>query len=192
MTANLNDPTSDGTPAITPQPRKRHRVRNVALSVIGGSIALGVIISAAGGSSHATPVQPAAPKVTHSAPAAPASHAAKAPAKPAKTVAPPAPAKPSITVNQQQALDSAQSYLDMGGFSHDGLVKQLKFEKFSEADAVWAADHSGANWDDQAVQSAKSYMDMGGFSKGSLIQQLQFEKFTYAQASHAASAVGLK
>ena len=188
MTANLNDPTSDGTPAITPQPRKRHRVRNVALSVIGGSIALGVIISAAGGSSHATPVQPAAPQVTHSAPAAPASHTPKA----APKVVHHAPAKPAITVNQQQALDSAQSYLDMGGFSHDGLVKQLKFEKFSEADATWAADHSGANWDDQAVQSAKSYMDMGGFSKGSLIQQLQFEKFTYAQASHAASVVGLK
>jgi 3-oxoacyl-ACP reductase-like protein len=167
--------------------------KSVKFTVASLCIAGGIAgCSTAMASGHATPV---APKVTHSAPAAPAtqapaSHKAAAPAT-HKAVAPPTHKAPQITVSEQQALDSAQSYLDMGGFSHDGLVSQLKFEKFSQADAEWAADHSGADWNAQAVDSAKSYMDMGGFSRGSLIDQLQFEKFTYAQASYAASKVGL-
>jgi hypothetical protein len=66
-------------------------------------------------------------------------------------------------VSQLQALESAKSYLGMGGFSEKGLIKQLtsKYgEQFSEADAKWAVAHSGADWNAQAVMSAKSYMDM--------------------------------
>jgi hypothetical protein len=119
-----------------------------------------------------------------------------APAAPA-TSAPAAPAGP--TASQQQALDSAQSYLSDGtGFSRAGLIGQLSSpygEKFSVADATWAVDHSGADWDAQAVLSAKSYMSDGsGFSRAGLIDQLtsQYgEKFTLAQATYAANQVGL-
>jgi hypothetical protein len=122
--------------------------------------------------------------------------AASQPAAPA-TSAPAAPAGP--TVSQQQALDSAQSYLSDGqGFSRAGLIKQLtsKYgEGFSQADATWAVDHSGANWDAQAVISAKSYMSDGqGFSRAGLIDQLTSpygEQFTYPQAVYAAGQVGL-
>jgi hypothetical protein len=94
---------------------------------------------------------PAAPATT--APAAPATTAPAAPATTAPaasaTSAPAAPAGP--TVSQQQALDSAQSYLALGsGFSRQGLIHQLDSPyggKFSVADATWAADHSGADWD---------------------------------------------
>jgi host cell surface-exposed lipoprotein len=95
------------------------------------------------------------------------------------------------TVSQQQALESAQSYLDMGGFSKGSLIEQLEYEEFSSADARWAARHAHANWNEQAVESAKSYLDMGGFSRGSLIEQLEYEKFTLAQATYAANQVGL-
>jgi hypothetical protein len=126
------------------------------------------------------------PSASNPAPAAPATTAPAAPA----TSAPAAPAGP--TVSQQQALDSANSYLSMGsGFSRLGLIGQLEFDKFSPADATYAADHSGGDWNAQAVMSAKGYMQMGGFSRGSLIDQLQFDKYTYAQASYAASQVGL-
>ena len=118
-----------------------------------------------------------------------------APAAPAAT-APAAPAGP--TVSQQQALDSAQSYLAMGsGFSEQGLIKQLSSpygDKFSVADATWAAEHSGADWDAQAVMSAKGYMQMGGFSRASLIDQLTSpygDQYTLAQATYAANQVGL-
>ncbi len=104
----------------------------------------------------------------------------------------PATEAPAGTVSQQQALERAKSYLDMGGFSRLGLIDQLEYEKFSTADATWAVDHSGANWDAQAVEKAKSYMEsVGGFSRGSLIDQLLYDKFTQAQAVYAADQVGL-
>jgi hypothetical protein len=101
-------------------------------------------------------------------------------------------------MSQTEALGSAISYLDDGmGFSRAGLIKQLDSpygEKFSVADATWAVDHSGANWDAQAVESAKSYLASGSFSRDGLIQQLTSsygEGFTYAQATYAAGKVGL-
>lgn len=102
------------------------------------------------------------------------------------------------TVSQQQALGSAQSYLDMGtGFSRAGLIDQLSSkygEKFSVSDATWAVDHCGADWNAQAVMSAKSYMQTSHFSRAGLIDQLTSpygEKFTLAQATYAVNQVGL-
>jgi hypothetical protein len=126
--------------------------------------------------------------------------AAVAPAAPAPATSAPveaptsdAPAAPVGTASQQQALQSAQGYLSDGqGFSRNGLIEQLEYEKFSPADAAWAADHSGANWNDQAVTSAKGYMSDGqGFSRQGLIDQLEYEKFTVAQATYAVNHVGL-
>jgi hypothetical protein len=102
-------------------------------------------------------------------------------------------------VSQQQALDSAQSYLGLdSGFSRQGLIDQLDSPyggKFSVADATWATDHSGADWDAQAVLAAKGYMNLGtGFSRSGLIDQLDSPyggKFTLAQATYAANHVGL-
>jgi hypothetical protein len=136
------------------------------------------------------------PSASSPAPAAPATTAPAAPA----TSAPAAPAAPAgPTVSQQQALDSAQSYLSLNsGFSRQGLIDQLDSPyggKFSVADATYAADHSGADWDAQAVLAAKGYMNLGsGFSRSGLIDQLDSPyggKFTYAQATYAANQVGL-
>ena len=91
---------------------------------------------------HATSTGTVSTRAT-TAPAAPATTAPAAPA----TSAPAAPAGP--TVSQQQALDSAQSYLALGsGFSRQGRIDQLDSPyggKFSVADATWAADHAGAD-----------------------------------------------
>ena len=102
-----------------------------------------------------------------------------------------------MTVAQQQAVESAKSYLTMGGFSRAGLIQQLSSssgEGFAEGVAIFAVDHLQVNWNDQAVTSAKGYMSMGGFSRAGLIQQLSSssgEGFTYAQAVYAANEVGL-
>ena len=141
---------------------------------------------------------PAAP----SAPAAPATHApatdTPATEAPASDPATQAPAADEGTVSQQQALGSAQDYLSMGsGFSKKGLIKQLSSpygEQFSVADATWAANHCGADWDAQAVLSAKSYLQTSHFSRAGLIEQLTSpygEQFTYAQAIYAVNHVGL-
>ena len=100
-------------------------------------------------------------------------------------------AEPTMTVAQENAVQSAQSYIDMGGFSKQGLIGQLEYEKFSQKDATFAANNIDANWNQQAAQSAESYMDMGGFSRQGLIDQLEYEGFTTKQATFGANSVGL-
>jgi hypothetical protein len=108
-----------------------------------------------------------------------------------------APAAPKFTVAQEQAIQSAQSYVDMSGFSRTGLIHQLTSkagEGFKPADAAFAVNHIKVDWNKEAVESAKSYLEMGGFSRASLIRQLSSksgEQFTRAQAKYAANHVGL-
>lgn len=190
---------------------KRANRRRSVLSIIGlvgayfwtFAVVLFIIAGIAGGAQGSPTVAPTVITPSTAAPLAPvtpkAAPATTAPASPAPAPASKAPAAPAISASQQQALDSAKSYLSDGqGFSRDGLIKQLSSaygEKFSTADATWAVDHSGADWKAQAVLSAKSYMADGqGFSRSGLIDQLtsQYgEGFTYAQASYAATTVGL-
>ena len=204
-----------GRPARKSWPQ-RHKVLTVLGSLTALIIVIAGVASASGKAKQAdnasavattTPTRTATPSqaptrhatstgtVSTRATTAPAAPATTAPAAPA-TSAPAAPAGP--TVSQQQALDSAQSYLALGsGFSRQGLIDQLDSPyggKFSVADATWAADHAGADWDAQAVLAAKSYMKLGGFSRASLIDQLDSPyggKFTLAQATYAANQVGL-
>lgn len=96
----------------------------------------------------------------------------------------------SMTVSQKNALKSAESYLNYSSFSYTGLVEQLEFEKYSHEDAVYAADHCGADWNEQAVKKAKSYLDYSSFSKDGLIEQLEYEGFTHEQAVYGVEQNG--
>jgi hypothetical protein len=104
--------------------------------------------------------------------------------------------KPKLSIGQQQALKSAESYLRMGGFSRAGLLKQLTSEygeSFPIEDATYAVDNSGADWNAQAAKSAQSYIDMGGFSRDGLFEQLTSEygeQFTADEANAGLAAVG--
>lgn len=107
-------------------------------------------------------------------------------AKPAE----PDPLLGEITMGQKNALAKADSYLKFMAFSYRGLVNQLEFEGFSHADAVFAADHCGADWNVQAARKAESYLTFMAFSRSGLIEQLEFEGFTHEQAVYGAQAVG--
>lgn len=104
---------------------------------------------------------------------------------------------PDYTVAQENAIEAAQSYLDMSGFSRAGLIGQLTSkagEGYKLADAVFAINHIKVDWNKEAVESAKSYLDMTSFSRSGLIQQLSSKAgdgFTPAQATYAANHVGL-
>lgn len=106
---------------------------------------------------------------------------------------------PAMTASEQQAVDAAQNYLDLGtGFSKEGLLKQLTSSYgngFSEKDAEFAVSYLKPDWNAQAVEAAKNYMNLNtGFSRASLIQQLTSSYgsgFTEAQAEYAADKVGL-
>lgn len=99
----------------------------------------------------------------------------------------------ALNPQQQAVLEKVASYLDMGGFSKEGLSDQLEYEEFSP-DLIGFAFrfigkwYGGVDWNAQAVMKAESYVEMGGFSKPRLIDQLEYEGFTPAQAAHGATA----
>jgi hypothetical protein len=102
-----------------------------------------------------------------------------------------------MTVSEQQAVESAQSYLNLdAGFSRLGLLQQLTSKYgagFSAADAAFAVNYLHPDWNAQAVESAEGYVkNVGGFSRDSLLQQLTSSygaQFTPAQAQYAVSKV---
>ncbi len=98
---------------------------------------------------------------------------------------------PKETAGQENARESAESYLDFSAFSRSGLIKQLKFEGYSEKDATYGVDAQKADWMKQAAASAENYLEMSSFSRAGLIQQLKFEGFTQEQAEFGAKKNGL-
>ncbi len=104
----------------------------------------------------------------------------------------------NASVSQQNALHSAESYLQSSAFSEAGLIEQLSSEAgegFPHEDAVWAVDHlENVNWDAEAAKSAKGYLESSSFSCQGMIEQLSSEageKFTLSQAEYGARQVGL-
>lgn len=94
------------------------------------------------------------------------------------------------TVSQRNAVSKAKSYISYSAFSREGLIAQLEYEKFSHEDAVYGADHCGANWNEQALKKAKSYLGHSAFSYQGLIDQLEYEKFTPEQAKYGVDRCG--
>lgn len=97
----------------------------------------------------------------------------------------------SATANQRRAVDTAKNYLSFTHFSHSGLVNQLKYEGFTDEDAKYGADNSGANWMEQTVKSAESYLDIMSMMRAALIDQLIYEGFTREQTEYGATQNGL-
>lgn len=111
--------------------------------------------------------------------------------EPAEEPEPAEPAEPAMTAGQEQAVASAQSYIDLTPFSKSGLIEQLVFEKYSEVDAQFAVEHIEVDWKEQAALSAENYLEMTAFSRQGLIDQLVFEGFTEEQATHGVDQTGL-
>jgi hypothetical protein len=107
------------------------------------------------------------------------------------------PPAPRMTASQREALESAQSYVDLSGFSKRGLLKQLTSsygEGFGKSDAQYAVDHVKVDWNAEAVEAGQGYLDLGGFSRNGLIKQLTSDygdQFTRAQATRAVESLGL-
>jgi len=173
-------PVSQGTSATPPPKKKRHGCL-IALAAVAALFILLVIIIAASGSGENAKVTPSGGGVPTAEPVQ---------EQPVEEPAVQEPADQGLSTGQQQAVESAQSYVDMGGFSRKALIEQLVFEGFSKAEAEFAVDYIGPDWNAQAAQSAKSYLDMGGFSRKALIEQLIYEGFTQAQAEYGVNAAG--
>lgn len=95
-----------------------------------------------------------------------------------------------VSVSQANAAESAESYLRFSAFSRTGLIDQLEFEGYSNADATYAVDAVNPDWFEQAAKSAQSYLDFSSFSRQGLIDQLEFEGFTTEEAIYGVEAAG--
>lgn len=100
------------------------------------------------------------------------------------------PAEAGPTTGEKNALKAAKNYLNLMPFSYEGLIDQLEYEGYTTAEAAYAADNCGANWNEQALKSAKTYLDLMPFSYSGLIDQLEYEKYTPAQAAYGADNCG--
>lgn len=102
----------------------------------------------------------------------------------------------TLTGPQNNAVRSAEQYLNMAGFSRDGLIQQLSSdagEGFSVSDATAAVDSLSVDWNENAAKSAKEYLSISGFSCKGLIEQLSSsagDKYTKAQATYGAQQAG--
>jgi hypothetical protein len=159
---------------------------------IAAMIAGGVLLVASLGACAETPEESTTEE-------APAEETTEAPAEeptteeaPAEETTEEAPPEPELTAAQENAIESAESYLEFGGFSRQGLIDQLSSEYgegFKKKDAEFAVDYLDVNWKKEAVESAESYLESGSFSLDGLIEQLESEygdQFTHAQAVYGA------
>lgn len=96
----------------------------------------------------------------------------------------------NLSLEEKNALKSAENYLSFMAFSRSGLIKQLEFEGYSREAATTAVDSLVVDWKEQAAKSAENYMSLMSFSRSRLIQQLKFEGFSEEEAEYGATFVG--
>lgn len=179
------------------KPKKSHAVRNIFIALAGTFVLMGgctAIVASSGTDVAKEAAKPSVVKTTTAPkPAAPSTTEPVAPAttEPEVTEDP----KPSMTKSQEQAIGSAESYLELTAFSRKGLIRQLSSDAvgFSKADATFAVNHIKVDWNEQAAKAAKSYLDLTHFSRAGLIQQLTSSAvgFTHAQAVYGVNKAGL-
>lgn len=102
----------------------------------------------------------------------------------------------NLTGPQKNARRSAETYLEMKGFSKKGLIQQLSSDAgdgYEKADATAAVESLTVDWNEQAARSAKDYLEMQGFSCSGLVEQLSSsagDGFTREEASYGAKQAG--
>lgn len=96
----------------------------------------------------------------------------------------------NATLGERNAAAKALDYLAYSPFSYSGLVEQLKYEGYSNDEAVYGANKSGANWKEQAALKALDYLAYSPFSYSGLVEQLMFEGFTNEEAVYGVDKCG--
>lgn len=170
-----------------------HQYKKVAWLVTGALFLLGILLGiltprpdlSALNDRPAALTSPAAPES-----AAPVEAVIETPPVEASTAADAAAAATDLTLSQQNAVRSAENYLTVTHFSRTGLITQLQFEGYEQADAEFAVDHIAVDWNAEAAKSAQAYLDLTSFSRQGLVDQLLFEGFTAEQAEYGVTAVG--
>lgn len=182
------------TPPPAPAPKKANRL--VIGLVAGAAVLLGGIAIASAAASPDTETsagvdRPAVEPVDQREIERPAGGCGDNCGPESEPAPEPAPAEPDLTVSQEQAIGTAEDYLDYTAFSRSGLIDQLEYEDFSTEDAEFAVDYLDVSWREQAAAMAQEYLDYSHFSRQGLIEQLEYEGFTREQAEYGVDEVGL-
>jgi hypothetical protein len=183
-----------------PAPKKKHTARNVALAVTGAVVLAVCGISTVGalvGGNDTTTGAISSDTTRDPTPEATTEATTAEPATPAAKPKPTTPAAKPLTLEQQNAIQAAQDYLDYTAFSRKGLIQQLHSdagEGYPLKVATFAVDSLHVNWNEQAYKAAKQYLEYSSFSRKGLIEQLSSdagEGFTYKQAVYGVTKAGL-
>lgn len=94
------------------------------------------------------------------------------------------------TLGEKNAVKKAEIYLKIMAFSKQGLIDQLEYEGFTNAESEYGVNHIDVDWNEQAAKKAEKYLEIMSFSKKGLIDQLEYEGFTRQQAEYGAQSVG--
>jgi hypothetical protein len=119
------------------------------------------------------------------------------PTTPANTTMDPAGSEANLTTAQKNAVKAAQDYLELKGFSKQGLIDQLSSsagDGYAVKDATIAVNTLKVNWNEQAARAAKEYLKISPFSCSGLVRQLSSsagDKFTVAAAQYGAKKAGV-
>lgn len=95
-----------------------------------------------------------------------------------------------LSLGRRNAIKSAQSYLKLTSFSRKGLVDQLRYEGYTDDEAVFAVDFLEPDFYAEAAEAAASYLRLTSFSKTGLYDQLIYEGFSEDEAAYGVAAVG--
>lgn len=185
---NFETGTPGDTRVAPVPPEKKKGLGKGCLVVVGIIVALIIIGAIAGGDQKPT-ASSAPDEKTEAAPTAGSSEDL------GQAAAEEAPAS-SLTGPQQNAARSAQQYLNVSGFSREGLIDQLSSDAgsgFAVSDATAAVDSLNIDWNEQAARSAKQYVEISGFSCKGLIEQLSSSagsQYTVSEATYGAKQAG--
>ncbi len=142
--------------------KKKHGCLTVVLVVVVVFFILAAIGSQ-GGSDTASSQTSTSSQSQDVQPSASSDVQATAEAEPAPT------ATPAVQVSNMQAYLTAVSYIKTMPFSASGLVDQLEYEGFTEAEAQEAVDALDVDWNEQALLDAQQYLETSAFSHTGLI-----------------------
>lgn len=99
-------------------------------------------------------------------------------------------ANDAATLEEKNALATAQDYLQYSYSSKQRLIEKLEYEKFEDDAINYALNNLNINWNEQCYQNAKYYSEYSSPSKQKMIEHLQYEKFTNEQINYALEKLG--
>lgn len=200
-------PTNPPVPPVRQSWFARHKVLSLVLGIVlvvvlvccgAGVLSMGGDDSSTSASTDSSQTSESTQETEAATEEAPAEEAAQETEEP-PAEAEPEEAEPEMTTEQENAVRSAENYLEFMPFSKQGLIDQLSSpagDGYPQDVAQFAVEHiaSDVDWNAQAVKAAESYLDLMSFSRSGLIQQLTSDAgdgYTQEQAEYAADQVGL-